>query len=83
MMYARPGSMRMKLIAVESADAIRGTSPMPATEWSLDFDAGLGEPGWNKLGEFDLPGGLTRLEVSNVTNGQVVIADAIRWRRVD
>lgn len=82
-MYAPLGSMEMKLIAFESAGAVPGTSSTPVREWMLDFDAGLGETGWNKLGEIDLPGGQTRLEVSNATNGTVVIADAIRWSRVD
>ncbi|MCY3620602.1 MAG: hypothetical protein OXH68_02680 [Gammaproteobacteria bacterium] len=82
-MYGQLGSMRMKLIAFDNADAVPGTSPAPLREWTLDFDAAHGETGWNKLGEFDLPGGPARLEVSNVTNGQVVIADAVRWRRVE
>ena len=82
MMYAPLGSMEMKLVAF-GENGVPGTSPTPLREWSLDFDAALGETGWNKLGEFDIPGGQTRLEVSNVTNGTVVIADAIRWRRVD
>ena len=82
-MYPPLGSMDMKLIVFENVDAVPGTSPTPVREWTLDFDADLGETGWNKLGEYDVPGGQTRLEVSNVTNGEVVIADAIRWRRED
>lgn len=81
MMYAPLGSMEMKLVTFGEDDG--ATSPRPFREWNLDFDAALGASGWNKLGEFDLPGGEARLEVSNVTNGVVVIADAIRWRRVD
>ena len=83
LMYAPLGSMAMRLIAFDKADAGPGTSPTPAREWTLDFDADLGESGWNKIGEFDLLGGEVRLEVSNVTNGTIVIADAIRWRRAD
>ena len=81
MMYAPLGSMEMKLVTFGEDDG--STSPKPLREWNLDFDATLGETGWNKLGEFDLPGGKARLEIPNVTNGVVVIADAIRWRRVD
>ena len=80
-MYGRLGSMEMRLTAFANA-AAGGTSPIPVREWALDFDASLGETGWNKLGEFDLPGGEVRLEVSNRTNGDEVIADAIRWQRV-
>ena len=82
-MYPPLGSMEMKLVVFKENDGIPGTSPTPLREWSLDFDAAFGETGWNKLGEFDFPGGEVRLEVSNVTNGNIVIADAIRWRRAD
>ena len=77
LMYPSLGSMKMKLIALENVDAVSATSPLPVREWTFDFDAALGETGWNKLGEYDLPGGEARLEVSNITNGEVVIADAI------
>ena len=49
----------------------------------VEFDAAVAEAGWNKLGEFDLPGGQTRLVVTNRTSGVVVVADAIRWRRLE
>ena len=83
MMYAQPGSMEMRLSAFENADSVPETSRNPVREWRLDFDAALGESGWNKLGEFDLPGGEVRLEISNRTTGEVVVADAVRWRRAD
>lgn len=82
-MYATVGSMAMTLVALESADRVSDTAETRIKEWTLDFDAALGETGWNKLGEFDLPGGEVRLEVSNRTNGHGVVADAIRWRRVE
>lgn len=78
-MYRSLGSMAMRLVA----DGEPGSSRMPAEEWNVDFDAGLGVAGWNKLGEFDLPGGEVRLEVSNRTTGEEVIADAILWRQAD
>ena len=46
----------------------------------IEFDANFAVPGWNDLGEFDLPAGTTRLEISNANTGAVVVADAIRWR---
>ena len=45
----------------------------------LEFDASIAAPGWNHVGDFDLPSGPVRLVVSNQTEGEVVIADAIRW----
>jgi ABC-type transport system involved in multi-copper enzyme maturation permease subunit len=48
----------------------------------IEFDGAAAEDGWNDLGEFRLPSGETRLEVTNETSGQVVVADAIRWRWV-
>ena len=46
----------------------------------LDFDAAGAEVGWNDLGRFELPESAVRLVVSNRTTGEVVLADAIRWR---
>ena len=48
-------------------------------EQELDFDGGAGEPGWNRIGDFNLQAGEVRLVVSDQTSGRVVIADAIRW----
>lgn len=48
-------------------------------ERELEFDAGAGSPGWNRIGDYDLPAGETRLTVSNKTSGEAVLADAIRW----
>ncbi|MCP4664305.1 MAG: hypothetical protein GY856_53660 [bacterium] len=45
----------------------------------LTFDAKAAETGWNVLDELELTGGEVRVELSNKTNGSVVIADAIRW----
>ena len=52
-------------------------------EIPVAFDAGAAEVGWNKVGEFDLDHGDVRLVVSNRTDGETVVADAIRWRRAD
>ena len=46
---------------------------------TVEFDGSQAPAGWNKLGEYDLPAGPVRLEVSNRTDGEMVIADAIRW----
>ena len=54
------------------------------TETALNFDAGASEPGWNKLGDFEIGASrAARLEVSTVTGAEMVIADAIRWTKVD
>ena len=45
----------------------------------MTFDAGGGESGWNSLGTFEIAGGEVRVEVSNETDGDYVVADAIRW----
>ena len=54
-----------------------------ADEKPVSFDAGAAEVGWNKVGEFDLEAGDVRLVVTNRTDGEIVVADAIRWSRVD
>ena len=54
------------------------------TETAVDFDAGAAEPGWNKLGEFEIGASrAARLEVSTITAGEMVIADAVRWTKVE
>lgn len=45
----------------------------------LSFDAAAGQNGWNALGELELAAGPIRLEFSNRTNGDAVIADAVRF----
>lgn len=46
------------------------------------FDASESENGWNDLGRFNLPRGPVRLVVSNRSSGDLVLADAIRWRPI-
>ena len=46
---------------------------------AVEFDASVGESGWNDLGEFELPAGEVRVKVTNSTSGRTVVADAIRW----
>jgi hypothetical protein len=47
---------------------------------AIEFDAQSGVPGWNDLGEFNLPAGTTTLSISDANTGPLVVADAIRWR---
>lgn len=51
-------------------------------ETIVELDGGAGEPGWNRIGDYDLPGGDVRVVVSDQTSGDLVVADAIRWRQV-
>ena len=50
---------------------------------TLEFDAGRAVAGWNPLGTFMLESGRVRLIVSGRSSGETVIADAIRWRRLE
>ena len=49
---------------------------------ALEFDGVAAETGWNVLGEFYLSEGEARVELSDLTSGRVVVADAIRWQLV-
>ena len=51
-------------------------------EHSVVFEGFEANAGWNHLGDYDLPAGSVSLVVSNRTSGDVVVADAIRWRRL-
>jgi ABC-type transport system involved in multi-copper enzyme maturation permease subunit len=46
------------------------------------YDAAVGVVGWNLVGEFDLPAGEVRVELSDKTDGMLVIADAFAWSPV-
>lgn len=48
---------------------------------SLALDAGGVHGGWNEIGTFEIPAGPVRLTVSDRTTGDIIVADAIRWRR--
>ena len=47
---------------------------------AVPFDGTDADTGWNDLGRYELPAGSVRLVVSNRTTGEIVLADAIRWR---
>ena len=47
------------------------------------FDGAAAEVGWNKVGEYEFSSTSVRLEISSRTDGEMVIADAIRWARLD
>ena len=51
------------------------------SEEAVAFGASDAVSGWNYIGTFDVPAGLTHVVVTNRTAGEVVVADAIRWRR--
>jgi ABC-type transport system involved in multi-copper enzyme maturation permease subunit len=46
----------------------------------VTFDAGAAERGWSLVEAFELTGGEVSVSLSDQTDGQVVVADAIRWR---
>jgi hypothetical protein len=45
----------------------------------VSFDLAGSELGWNTLGSFEIADGEVRVEVSDQTDGRLVVADAIRW----
>jgi hypothetical protein len=48
----------------------------------LEFDGSAAQGGWNVIGEYDLPAGDVRVEVSDRSSGTIVVTDAVRWERV-
>ena len=54
-----------------------------ATRTPVEFDGSIAEEGWNHLGDFDLQSTNVALVVTDRTDGDVVVADAIRWRPLD
>ena len=43
------------------------------------FDGAAADVGWNEVGRYALSSGAVRLEVATRSDGEMVIADAIRW----
>ena len=68
--YATLGSYDMTLVADDKA------TPIP-------FDGEAAEAGWNQIGEFEFTSTEVRLEITSQTDGEMVIADAIRWVSLD
>ena len=52
-------------------------------EVEILFDGASAVVGWNEIDEFEFVSTSVRLEVSNQTDGEMVIADAIRWIPLD
>lgn len=50
--------------------------------YPLRFDAANAVPGWNVLGHFDLGAGPATLEISDGTDGEAIVVDAIRYRPI-
>ena len=50
-----------------------------ASRQEITFDSAAGSEGWNLVGTFDLPQGAVTVELSDETDGDIVVADAIRW----
>ena len=75
------GTMEMALLVFRDRAGVP-TAAEPDSVWTLAFDGSVDEAGWHKVGEFGLPDGMVRLTVSNRTDGRIVIADAIKWRRL-
>ena len=68
--YATLGTFDMKLLADGE------TTPLP-------FDGAVARTGWNQIGEFEFASTEVRLEITSQTDGEMVIADAIRWIPLD
>ena len=45
----------------------------------ITFDSNAAQQGWNPVGRFDISEGDTTVIISNKTDGDFVVADAIRW----
>lgn len=50
-------------------------------KYNLEFDSGAGNEGWNLVDKLDLPEGEITVRLSDETDGDLVVADAIRWTK--
>lgn len=49
---------------------------------TVDYDASQAAAGWNLIGEYRLPAGEVRVEISDRAAGGLIIADAVAWSPV-
>ena len=63
------GTLELEIVAVERRTPV-------------DFDATIAVPGWNDVGTIELPAGPVTVVVSDATTGDIVVADAVRWKLV-
>jgi hypothetical protein len=49
---------------------------------TVDYDASAAAAGWNLVGEYRLPAGEVRVELSDRAQGGLIIADAVAWSPV-
>jgi hypothetical protein len=49
---------------------------------TVDYDAASAAAGWNLIGEYRLPAGEVRVEISDRAAGGLIIADAVAWSPV-
>ena len=52
-------------------------------EVEIAYDGASTDIGWNEIDEFEFTSTRVRLEVSNRSDGEMVVADAIRWLPLD
>ncbi len=52
-------------------------------EDEITIDVDKAEEGWNLLGNFYLSSGKAKVSLTNETQGKLVIADAVKWVKVD
>ena len=81
--YHMPGQTRQGFIEPSRHRGLGHTRVLvesTAFETELAFDASEARLGWNRLDAFRLNPGPVGVAVSGDSNGEVVVADAIRWR---
>ena len=73
------GTYDMTLVEhAEGSDG--GESEAGGKHTRIEFEGSIAEQGWNHLGDFDLQSPSVSLVVTDRTDGEAVVADAIRWR---
>ena len=70
----------MTLVERLDASANGGDDQAGYKHTPIEFDGSIAAEGWNHLGDFDLQSPHVALVVTDQTDGEVVVADAIRWR---
>lgn len=76
--WSVPGAVLFGALGTFDMKLVAGGEQVP-----IEFDGRAVEAGWNNLGEFEIVSPQVRVTVSSRTDGEMVIADAIRWLPVE
>ena len=79
--YGAGSDQRVEDIYQASIDKIQAAGAVIIDD--INIDIATAEEGWNLIGTFFLSSGPVKVELSNETDGKMVVADAVKWVKAE